>query len=91
MIRAPPAVTLGPLWSVLTSCSVTFSQLPPSESNRDLYHGPRDGCMGPYRRRTAGLQCSEKTPLYKGFRSRNRVVESGQMVPNLNTERTMNF
>ena len=38
-IRAPPAVGLSPLWWVLTSCSVTFSQLPPSESNRDLYHG----------------------------------------------------
>ena len=71
MIRAPPAVGLSLLWWVLTSCSVTFSQLRPSESNRDLYHGLRDHGMGPHRRGTPGLQCTEKTPLHKGFCSRN--------------------
>src|SRR3954471_5472581 len=47
MIRAPAAATRGLLWSVLTSCSVTFSQLRPSESNRDLYHEPLRGQHGP--------------------------------------------
>jgi hypothetical protein len=47
--------------------------------------------MGPYRGRTASFQCTEKTPLYKGFCSRNKVVENCQPAPQLNAERTMNF
>ena len=36
---APRIGGRSPLGGVLPSCSVTFSQLPPSESNRRLYHG----------------------------------------------------